>query len=193
MTWRAAVITILACAAAVAVASDAYLMPREQFERFRNKRGPQGEGSCVYASISMCGAHHGVPSAEHLLENHPTYGPAVLDGSWPERVERDLAARRVPVAIWNVEGSQTPEWIDWALDRGCYVAITYGQAHMITAVGRSGSDYLLVDNNFPGEVRQVTRDTFLSEHRRHGGGWCVILQTAGPPPWARAQYPGRRR
>lgn len=190
---RVFIAAILLVCVVAALAQQDFFMPQEQFVRFRNKRGPKGEGSCVYASISMCGAHHGVPSAEYLLENHPTYGPAVLDGSWPERVERDMASRRVPVPIWNVEGSQTPAWIDWALDRGCYVAITYGQAHMIAAVGRSDGDYFIVDNNFPQEIRRVSRDVFLREHRRHGGGWCVILRTAGPPPWTQAEYPRRPR
>ncbi len=186
-------VTLLLCLASLAVAQNPFLMPRDQFTRFRNRRGPKGQGSCVYASLAIAGAHHGVPSAEYLLEAHPEYGPPCLDGSWPERVERDFASRRVPIAIWNVEGSQTPEWIDWALERGCYVGITYGRAHMITAVGREGGDYLIVDNNFPHEVRRVTREVFIREHRRHGGGWCVILQTAGPPPWVMADYPGRRQ
>lgn len=187
MKWR--LLAILMLLAAPVLAQHEFFMPREQFERFKNRVGPKGEGSCVQASISMCGAHHGLPPAELLLVDSP-YGPAELDGSWPERVERYAASRGMP--IWNVEGAQTIEWIEWALDRGCYAAITYGDRHMICAVGRRGNDFYICDNNYPSEIRRVSREVFLREHRHHGGGWCVILKTAGPPPWTMARLPGRQ-
>ncbi len=192
-------ITTLALAivllAAPVVGNHDFSMPVEQRVRFRNKRGPQGQGSCVYASCAKVGAHHGIPSAEFLLENHPDFGPPVLDGSWPERLARDFAARKHPIDHWNVTGSRTIEWIDWALDQGKWVAITYGVAHMITATGRCARTqrYWIVDNNFPQEERLVSREVFLREHRRHGGGWAVILKGTSPPPWERADAPRRPR
>jgi len=161
-----------------------FLMPEGQFARFKNRPSASGEGSCVQASIACQGAHAGVPAAEFLLENSP-YGPAELGGSWPERVERYAQSRGM--AIYNVEGTPTIDYIDWALERGCYVSITYGQAHMINTVGRKPSgEYILWDNNFPTELRTVDRSTFLQEHRSYGGGWCVILRGPAPPPWQRA-------
>lgn len=186
---RALLAAILLCVAA-SVSADEWLMPREQFERFRNVPSPEdGSGSCVQASLSMCGAHHAVPQAESLLVDSP-YGPAELGGSYPSRVAE--YAQRRGMAIYNVEGSETIEWIQWALMRGCYVAITYGQAHMITAVGmdrEGGAWFEIVDNNYPGEVRRVDRATFIREHRIFGGGWCVILDGPGPPPWEIAGPP----
>jgi hypothetical protein len=161
-----------------------FLMPREQMARFRNIPNPaNGEGSCVFASSACAGAHAGIASAEYFLEDHPRFGPAVLGGAWPERVEREFAKRKIP--IYNIEGSQTIEWIQWALKRGHYVPITYGVAHMIAAVGVSedAQTWWIWDNNYPTEVRKVSRSVFIKEHRRFGGGWCVIFKRGGPPPW----------
>lgn len=184
---KAALATAIVLFAILAYGHDAFRMPPDQFARFRNRAGPKGQGSCVYASISIAGAHGNMPSAENLLWPSP-YGPPLMDGSWPERIEREFAQRNIP--IYNVEGSQTLDWIDWALDQGHYAAITYGVAHMITAVSRqSDGHYDIVDNNFPTEVRRVTRAVFIREHRRYGGGWAVILRGPAPPPWQSAATP----
>lgn len=178
----AVVLTLAVLLGGVALAQHDFFMPVEQFARFKNIPDAKGSGSCVQASLSMCGAHHGMPAAEFLLVQSE-YGPPELGGSWPERVERYAQKRGMP--IWNVEGSQSVEWIAWALRRGAYVGITYGQAHMIAAVGISadGQQFYVCDNNYPTEIRKVTRDVFVREHRTYGGGWCVILKTFGPPPW----------
>jgi hypothetical protein len=179
---------ILALCVLVGIAAaNEWRMPVQQFARFKNVASPRdGSGSCVQASISMCGAHHGVPAAESLLVDSP-YGPAELGGSTPSRVAAYARRRNMP--LYSVEGSETLSWIEWALRRGCYVGITYGMAHMITAiaVAEDGSWFEIVDNNYPAEVRRVGRDVFIREHRIHGGGWCCILQTPGPAPWAKAR------
>lgn len=185
MKLRLAISAVLALTVAVCAGNE-WRMPQAQFERFKNIEDPRdGSGSCVQASLSMVGAHHGIAAFEFLLVNSP-YGPAETGGSTPSRVVR--YARQRGVAIYSVEGSETIQWIEWALLRGCYVGITYGQAHMITAIacGEQGEWFEVVDNNFPSEVRRVDRDIFIREHRIHGGGWCVIPQTPGPAPWAKA-------
>lgn len=185
VTRRSIFCAAILLAGALCLANE-WRMPQAQFERFKNVADPRdGSGSCVQASLSMCGAHHVMPQAEFLLVDSP-YGPAELGGSWPERVKAYAARRGMP--IWSIEGPDSVEWIEWALKRGAYVGITYGHAHMITAVacGEMGDWFEIVDNNFPSEVRRVDRATFIREHRIHGGGWCVILATAGPPPWENA-------
>ena len=186
MNLQTPIAIVLFAAAALCCAGNEWRMPRDQFERFRNRPDPSdGSGSCVQASLSMCGAHHGVPAFELLLQPSQ-FGPAELGGSTPSRVKNYAQARGVP--IYSIEGSETLPWIEWGLRRGCYVGITYGRAHMITAVATAedGSWFEIVDNNWPGEVRRVDRATFIHEHRIHGGGWCVLLKTPGPAPWARA-------
>ena len=173
-------VCLMAAALPAQDAGRAYIMPPEIFANYKNRRGPKGEGSCVWASNAMAGAHACVPAVESLLRD-PNFG----DGAWPERVEREFRSRGIKA--WNVEGSETMPWIEWALKTGRYAAVTYGDAHMICAVGMSpdGRQFFVVDNNYPTEVRAVSRETFIREHRGHAGGWCVILDTQGPPPWIR--------
>lgn len=173
---------LLVLLAVPALAGDAYLMPTDQFTRFRNP-----DGSCVQCSIAMAGVHHGVPSAEFLLWNSP-YGPAVRGGSWPARVAQYAGQRNIP--IYNIEGSETIQWIEWALQTGRYAAITYGVRHMITAVGISDDKqtFYVVDNNLPSQVQAVSRSRFISQHRGYGGGWTVILKGPAPAAWKAPQY-----
>jgi len=189
---RALLTALLFLVCASAPAQHAFFLPEHQRARFRNRADPRdGSGSCVQASMAEAGCHHGIPQAEYLLHGHPEHGPPVLGGSWPDRVTDYCRARKIP--IWNVEGSQTVAWIFWALDRGLHVPISYGHAHMICAVGIS-DDFQWVyiwDNNFPTEVRKVSRRVFIREHRVFGGGWCVVYQVCGPPPWAIAAPPRR--
>jgi len=180
--------TILAFLSIAAQSPNEWLMPDAQFVRFKNRRGPKGEGSCVYAANSMVGAHHGIPGAEYFLE--PWEGhPPCMDGSYPSRFIQDCQERGLD--YWSIEGPETIDWIVWNLQRGGYCGITYGVGHMITVAGydESTNTFELRDNNYPGESRFVNRDTFVREHRIHGGGWCTIPKTAGPPPWANAGEP----
>jgi len=181
--WMLVAVMLGTIVASTGYAQEEFFMPVEQFARFKNRADANGSGSCVQASMSIAGAHHGVPAAEYLLHGHPDYGPAVLGGSWPERVERYCKERSIP--IYNIEGSQSIEYICWALDNGAYAVITYGHAHMINAIGISPDHqtFWIIDNNYPREIRQVSRQTFISEHRSFAGGWCVLLKTFGPPPW----------
>lgn len=161
-----------------------HLVPPATAARYRNLPDPSnGEGSCVQASMAYCGCHHGCPPAETLLRRS-RYGEPELGGSWPDRVARYCQQRRIPVA--NVEGVETQRWIEWGLRTGRSVAITYGYAHMIAAVGMTEDrqTFFLWDNNYPGVVRAVPRATFYREHRSFGGGWCVvILNPYEPIPW----------
>jgi hypothetical protein len=153
------------------------LVPTDQRTRMRNP-----DGSCVQCSIAIAGVHHNIPSAEFLLVDSE-YGRKVRGGSYPSRVEGYCRERKID--IWNIEGSQSMQWIEWALSTGRYVALTFGRAHMQTAVGMSADrqTFFVVDNNSPQRVDTYTRDRFLQLHRTHGGGWCVILKGPVPAPW----------
>lgn len=184
------VLSLAVLLTALLAQANEWRMPDSQFLRFQNRRGPQGEGSCVYASNSMAGAHHGVPGAELFMQDWEGHPPC-LDGSWPDRFVRDCQTRGIDA--WSIEGPETLEWVVWALNRGCYVGITYGRAHMITAIGydQDTGRVEIRDNNYPGESRFVDWKTFVREHRVHGGGWCTILKTPGPPPWAKPKAQSR--
>ena len=160
----------------------AYLMPTDIFVRRKNRPDSRGSGSCVQASLSMVGAHHHCPPAAMLLEDSE-YGKAVLGGSWPERVADYCKARNIPIV--NVEGNQSVQAIEACLRTGRYCGVTYGQAHMICAVGMTpdAKTFYIVDNNYPDEVRAVDRNTFISEHRGYAGGWTAYINDGSPPPW----------
>jgi len=177
---------------ATAAGPQDFFLPADQWLRFRNRAHPgNDQGSCVFASWAASGCHEGVIAAECLLENDDQFGPPELGGAWPERVQRVAQKRGIP--IYNIEGPETIEWIDWALDQGHYASITYGQAHMINVIGRDAAGrYWLWDNNYPDEQRPVDRNTFLREHRLYGGGWAVIGKLSGPPPWTRPKPEPRK-
>lgn len=151
------------------------VMPSAQRERFRNP-----DGSCVQCSIGMLGVEHDVPAAEMLLWDSE-YGPKVRGGSGPTRVAEYCRERAIP--IYNVTGSQTIRWIDWALATGRDVAITWGTNHMITAVAGDRDAYYVVDNNTPTRVDRYSRQEFLRRHMAGGSGWCVIIKGPRPVPW----------
>lgn len=157
--------------------------PVDQRQRFKNRPDAQGQGSCVQASISLCGLQQNIEAAEMLLVDSK-YGPPVLGGSWPERVKEYCQQRNIPIV--SVEGAQTLEFIEAACRNGRFAAITYGQAHMICCVGVSedGQTFWIWDNNDPErEPQPVDRRTFEYQHRVYGGGWCVILLTPAPVAW----------
>jgi len=165
-----------------------YLMPRRLFVRCKNRPDPRnGQGSCVQASLAMAGAHGGNKAMEHLLERwtdpEGKVWEPVLGGSWPERVARYAKERRIPIV--NVEGPMSVAAIEACLRTGRYCGITYGPAHMVCAVGMlpDASIFYIVDNNYPDEVRGVSRDTFVQEHRGYSGGWAAYLAGSSPPPW----------
>lgn len=153
---------------------DLNLPPAEERLRFKNR-----DGSCVQCTIGMAGVHQNIAAAEHLLWRTP-YGPAVRGGSGPTRVRNYCNSRGI--AAWSVTGQSWP-WIQWALRTGRTAAVTYGNNHMLWAVGisRDGRHVAICDNNRPQTVRWVSRATFLRQHRLCNQGWTVILQ-APPPP-----------
>jgi len=155
---------------------NAYLieLPAEQRTRFRNT-----DGSCVQCSLSMAGVAANVPAAQTLLWASE-FGPALRGGSDPARVTAYCNARAIKA--WNVTGPQTTAWVLWALRTGRPAAITWGPAHMITALGISddGQHIALCDNNSPQRIDWVTIQQFTARHQSYRGGWAIILDTPRP-------------
>jgi hypothetical protein len=158
------------------------VVPQDQRTRFRNP-----DGSCVQCSIGIAGVHHNCHKSEMLLWNSE-YGPPVRGGSTPARVRAYAEARGIP--MYNVTGSQTMDWIEWALSTGRHAALTFKARHMCTAVGMSHDrqTFYVVDNNSPQRVDRYSRAEFLRLHKIHGGGWVVILKGPAPAPWVGPEY-----
>lgn len=181
------VLTAATCLALIVSAQQPslpYLMPDAQFERYRNYANHNGEGSCVWMSMGMAGSHSHVVAGEYMpFESE--YGRKENGGAGPQDVARACAERGI--SAYNIEGSATVQWVEWALRTGRYAAISYGRAHMIAAVGISpdGATFYIRDNNRPSVTQAVRRDEFIRQLRLYTGGWAVVYDAPPPPPWSR--------
>lgn len=142
------------------------------------------DGSCVQCSIGMCGIWQNVPLAYTLLWD-TAYGPAVRGGSGPSRVET-YAARR-GMRVYNVTGSNTWEWMQWAAKTGRFAAIGAAANHFQTlyAWDPQRNVWYVCDNNSPKQVDEYTWEEFRRLHLS-SGQWVVILDY--PPSPAVPRY-----
>src|SRR5204862_456850 len=90
------------------------------------------DGSCVLLSMGMCGRNSGNMNVA-CLPFDTCYGPAERGGAWPSRVSNICNARGIKA--WNVTGSTSPAWIDYAIRTGRFSAIGASQAHFQTSWG----------------------------------------------------------
>jgi hypothetical protein len=127
----------------------------------------------------MVGIWQNDPTAYTLLWNTP-YGEAVRGGSWPERVERYSNQRGM--AIYNVTGESTFEWMRWAAATGRMAAIGAGERHFQTLYGwdPKSNTWYVCNNNSPGRVDAYSDRAFRSLHLA-SGPWVVVLDRAPPP------------
>ena len=148
---------------------------------YRNTSRP---GSCVQCSIAMCGVDQNVPAASTLVWN-TAYGKAEHGGASPSRVTSYCRERNI--AIWNVTGSTTYQWMKWAIRTGRGAAIGAGRAHFQTLVGYDASSgtWYVCNNNSPTKIDAYNDREFRRLHES-SGKWCVILQS--PPHPARPVY-----
>ena len=176
--------------AAPAVAGELAIdLPEDQRVRYRNP-----DGSCVQCSIGMCGCWRSNQAAARLLHNSE-YGPAVRGGSGPERVARYCQERQI--AVWNITGPATTDWVLWSLHTGRGAAVLYGSNHFVTAVGYRPhtQEVAICDNNSPTRIQWMTLGEFKRRHLAWGGqGWTVILKGPSAPgrdvwflPWWRTR------
>jgi hypothetical protein len=143
--------------------------------RQSNWRGPQGQGSCVHASmISLLRWQYRLNTADHWRQ---TYG----DGEWPE----DLAEK------FNNEGIRYAyvtngdvRFLEWACRtrRGCGITVM-GGAHMVALVHLDDKWAAILDNNNVEKFIWVPRETLIAEWKA-SYGWAVtpIYTPAAPLP-----------
>ena len=149
-------------------------------EMRRNFRNP--DGSCVQCSLGMVGVDQNVPEAATLLFDS-RYGPAERGGSGPSRVAR--YSRERGIKIYNITGSPTFAWMDWAVRNGRGAAIGAGRSHFQTLMGRDDRKWYVCNNNSTHRIDSYSASGFRKLHRA-SGLWCVILDA--PPHPARAAY-----
>jgi len=164
----------LSCSAVRGQSPQLMQLPSEVRAWYRNP-----DGSCVQCSIGMCGVWNNVPAASTLLWDTP-YGPAVRGGSWPGRVAEYCDRRGI--AAFNVTGSETWQWMEWAAKTGRFAAIGAGTAHFQTEYGRDreAGRWYVCNNNSTNRVDEYSEDAFRRLHLA-SGQWVVILDGPAPP------------
>lgn len=140
------------------------------------------DGSCVQCSIGMCGADQNVPAASTLLWD-TEYGPRVRGGSGPSRVAEYCRSRGI--RAYNVTGSNTWDWMEWAVQTGRGAAIGAGSYHFQTLMGRDGEYWYVCNNNSPHKIDRYNDIAFRRLHLACGQ-WVVILNY--PPHPAPPEY-----
>lgn len=161
----------------------------------KNCGGSDGAGLCVFTSISHSARWQNVP----LLEDFQAYMKKYPGGGHPEKVDRmiDQIAREknIPRPDYiQVEGDDL-EILKAACKSGRMPGVTYnfsptgrynGQhiAHMVNLVHADDKHFVVLDNNYPGDVNYewMTPEEFKKVWCGNSqNGWAVILLEPGPP------------
>ena len=157
-------------------------MNLEQVFREKNWLGPQGEGSCVHASVV------------HLLRHLNQFDKAdywrrtYSDGEWATNLAVKLDAEGFRFAYTSQENDVA--FLEWALStrRGCGVTVK-GGVHMVNLVHLDSEVAGLLDNNTPEEIKWIPRETFLSEWE-NSNSWAIALVY---PPAPHLPYSERKQ
>ena len=168
-------------AAGVAEAQIVVDLPPEVRAWYRNP--PDYGGSCVQCSIGMLGVDQNVPAASTLLWD-TQYGRAERGGSGPSRVA--AYCERRGIRAYNVTGSNTWDWMKWAVSTGRGSAIGAGSNHFQTLMGYDPQSrtWYVCNNNSPLRIDTYDEAGFRRLHLA-SGQWVVILDS--PPHPARPQ------
>ena len=170
-------LSLLACQCAAqdgAAAPHTMELPSEIRTWFRNP-----DGTCDQCTLGMCGVGQNAPRATTLLWDTP-YGPRVRGGSWPSRVEAYAQRREIPV--YNVTGSTTFQWMEWAARTHRFAAIGAGTRHFQTLYGFDPATrtWFVCNNNSPGRIDRYTQEQFERLHLA-SGRWCVVIDRPPSP------------
>ena len=147
--------------------------------RQQNWRGPKGEGSCVYASLtSHARWQNRLEFADWIRKN-------CGDGETSSRLMKKLNDLNVSFAVTEQASS---EFLDWAnaTRRGCI--LWWKPSHCCTFLGyveRDGKTYCaILDNNSVGNIELTERSKFLAAWSSFGGfGLALLGDPASPRPW----------
>ncbi len=143
--------------------------------RQSNWRGPQGQGSCVHATmISLLRWQYRLNAADYWRR---AYG----DGEYPE----DLAAKFDQEGVrYAYVTNGDVRFLEWACRtrRGCGVTVM-GGAHMVALVHLDDKWAAILDNNNVERFIWVPRETLIAEWKA-SYGWAVtpIYTPAAPLP-----------
>ncbi len=146
----------------------------EQVFREQNWLGPQGEGSCVHASMVM------LFRWQEQYDLADMWRATYADGEWATNLAIKLDAEGVRYAYTYQENDVS--FLEWAVStrRGCAVTVK-GGAHMVILVHLDEEMAGILDNNSPETIKWVPRETFLVEWES-SNSWAVTPVYDAPPP-----------
>lgn len=161
----------------------------------RNTGGSDGAGLCVFTSIAHSARWQNIP----LLVDFRDWMRKYPGGGYPEKVTAKINQ------IAKEKGVEPPEYIQVvnrdleilrkACASGRMVCVTYSVsptgryggsriAHMVNLVHADKDNFVILDNNYPGDnsYEWLNEEEFLRTYAGRGSGWAVIFLTPGPPP-----------
>ncbi len=148
-------------------------MNLEQVFRVNNWLGRRRQGSCVHASMTMLFRWQG----EYALADkwRKTYG----DGESAGGLSAKFDVEGVRYAFTAHKGDVS--FLEWACDtrRGCGVTVMGGR-HMVILAHLDSERAGILDNNSPGCIKWVPRNTFISEWK-NSSSWAVTPIYVPPP------------
>jgi hypothetical protein len=142
--------------------------------REENWLGPQGEGSCVHATMIMLFRWQGqFEIADYWKANH-------ADGEWDTNLADKMDRANVRYAYTSREDDVA--FLEWACAtrRGCGVAVR-NRAHMVMLVYMDDENVCILDNNFPENFKWIPREEFMTDWLS-SGSWAVSPIMGSPPP-----------
>lgn len=167
------------------------IFPLEQ--RLHNTGGRDGAGLCVFTSIEHSARWQNVPQ----LVGFQKWMTSRPGGGHPQKVDQMIEAickeRGLPKPSYIQVQNGDLEVLKQACESGRMPAITYcvsatgrygGKrvAHMISLIHCDGKWFGCLDNNMEKEIEWLNEAEFKKTYTGMGGGWCVILLSAGSPP-----------
>lgn len=161
----------------------------------KNRGGRDGAGLCVFTSIEHAAHWQNVRS----LQDFQKWMTQFPGGGYPTKVDQ-MIARKI-----KDSGEPLPDYLqvenndltvlEKALDSGRMPCVTYAYsptgryggsyvAHMVNLVHGKGDQWVVLDNNFPGDTKYewMNRKEFLRAYAGRSKGWSVILLNPPPPP-----------
>lgn len=146
--------------------------------RQQNWLGPNGEGSCVHASMVSLFRWQGQPVLADWWKKYNG------DGEW----DKTLAAKldKAGIKFAYTSGEKDVKFLEWACKtrRGCAVTVLGGK-HMVALVHLDETHAGILDNNDTSHIKWMPRETFLAEWF-NSSSWAVTpCYTPVPPMPAR--------
>lgn len=157
-----------------------------------------GAGCCVFASQDASFRSQYATEMDGYLE---WVGSNLPGGGYPSRVSEymDAFCRKHNIAVpdyTQIVGDDSIQAIRDALEDGRSPAVTYSGdpsfyggpvPHMVNCVYLDDQRAAVVDNNRPGEVEWMSRETFIKRHRHFDRGWAIVYH--GKPQVPRPTNP----